>query len=151
MISSCFGGRNAKPPLRQAANVSRHTEASMKLEEIYNNYVLNDGETISFTVDFLDCSCVVRMLIRKAIEKQRFQKCQIELLFRGVTNIDISEDFRTQGAYSDITFTKTDNGEFYLSLDPYGNANKPHENDNFIIVSSLLTVTFDNGEKMEIS
>ncbi len=123
----------------------------MKLEDIYNYYALNDGETLSVKVGFFDCTCVVRLLVRKSIDKQRFRKCEIELLFSGVTNIDISEDFRTQGAYSDITFTKTDDGNFYLSLDPFSNTNEPHKNDNFIIVSRMLKVTFHNGEKIEIS
>jgi hypothetical protein len=123
----------------------------MKLEEIYSKYALNDGETKSFKIDFSNRSCSVRLLIRKAIEKQKFQKCEIELFFSGIINIDISEDFRTSGAFSDITFTKTVNNNYYLSLDPYDKTGEPHENDNFIIISSLLNITDENGETAEVS
>jgi hypothetical protein len=123
----------------------------MKLEEIYSKYALNDGETKSFKIDFSNRSCSVRLLVRKAVEKQKFQKCEIELIFSGVINIDFSEDFRTTGGFSDITFTKTFNGNYYLSLDPYGNTGEPHENDNFIIISSSLNVTDENNEKIEVT
>ena len=123
----------------------------MKLKDIYNSYALNDGETLSFKLDFSDCSCAVRLMVRKSVENQKFEKCEIEFVFRGVANIEISEDFGTKGGFSDITLTKTSDGNFYLSLDPYGNTNEPHDNDNFIIVGSSLTVKFDNGEKFDVS
>jgi len=123
----------------------------MKLEDVYKNYALNDGELRSFKIDFCDCSCTIRLLVRKSVGKQRFQKCEIELLFTGVANIDISEDFRTKGGFSDITFTKTSDGNFYLSLDPYGNTGEPHENDNFVIVGSSLTLKLGNSDKFKLS
>lgn len=123
----------------------------MNLEDLYNNYALNDGEILSINVDFLDFTCSVRLLVRKTINQKVFRKCEIELLFSRVTNIDISEDFRTQGAYSDITLTKNNASNFYLSLDPYCNKNEPQENDNIVVVSHLLKVRFNKDEYFEIS
>jgi hypothetical protein len=123
----------------------------MKLEEIFSSYALNDGETLSFNLNFIDQTCAVKLKVRRHLRKQQFQECAIDLQFIDVLTIDISEDFRTTGGFSDITFTKTAEGKFYLSLDPYGNTGQPNERDNFVITSSSLIITYESGEKFQVS
>jgi hypothetical protein len=123
----------------------------MKFEELLCSYVFNDGETLHAKIDIFDRSCSVVLRVRKHIERQRFQQCEVELLFKGVFEVDISEDFRTSGSYSDITFTKTEDGNFYISIDPYSNTGNPNENDNFVIVSSELVILTEDGNKFQIT
>ncbi|RYD52786.1 MAG: hypothetical protein EOP52_01165 [Sphingobacteriales bacterium] len=123
----------------------------MTIEDIHDDYALCDGEILSYTVDVARCSFAVRLLVRKIIGKQTFQECKIELVFSECDSIDISEDFRTSGTYSDITLAKLSDGTFYLSLDPYGNFGEPHENDNYVIVGSSLALVLDTGDTFELS
>lgn len=112
----------------------------MNLEEIFTNYALNDGETLSFKIDFTKHTCNIKLKVRRHIKNQKFQPCEIELNFEGVKEIDISEDFRTNGGYSDITLTKIKDDYFYFSIDPFGNTGEPNERDNFVIIAKSLVV-----------
>lgn len=123
----------------------------MKLEDIYTNYVLNDGQILLLQVNYSDRSSTLRLRVRKRIDKTSFETCEIELLFIGVISIDISEDFGTNGNYSDITFTKTSNAEFYISLDPFTNTNDSHANDNSTIVSKTVILKINDEEQLELS
>ena len=91
----------------------------MNFEEIFTNYTLNDGETLSFSIDFTNRKCSIKLKVRRYNNNRKFQSCEIELHFEGLKEVDISEDFRTNGGYSDITLTKTNDNYFYLSIDPY--------------------------------
>ena len=115
----------------------------MNFEEIFTNYALNDGETLSFSIDFTNRTCNIKLKVRRHIKNQNFEPCEIELDFEGLKEIDISEDFRINVGYSDITLTKTKDDYFYLSIDPYNNTGEPNERDNFIIIAESLVVVND--------
>ena len=123
----------------------------MKIEEIFEQYVLNDGRTLSFNVDFLKRNCFITLKVRCVVDKKKLTECEIELTFEQVESIDISEDFRTGGGYSDITLAKLANGSFYLSTDPYGNTGSPDDRDNNVIVAASFSLISENGQKFEIS
>jgi hypothetical protein len=46
---------------------------------------------------------------------------------------------------------KLNTGDFYLSIDPFGNSGLPHAEDNFIIKSGSLTMIDEIGERHVIS
>ncbi len=123
----------------------------MKLEEILSSYAFNDGQVLSFKIDISDQSCTVVLKVRKHLGRQQFRKCLIDLVFAKISNINISEDFRTCGGYSDITFIKTADEEFYLSLDPYSNLGQPNDEDNLVIISRLLSITYEDGNNIQIT
>src|ERR1700752_605509 len=107
----------------------------MASDEIPSNYLMNDGEVISFFLDFSgDRTATISLKVRRCVKKEKFEMREVLLLFTGVSQIDISEDFRTNGGYSDFTFHKSEDG-YYVSFDPYDNAGVPNENDNFVIRS----------------
>lgn len=112
----------------------------MNFEEFLTNYALNDGETLSFSIDFTNRTCKIKLKVRRHLKNQMFHPCEIELHFESLKEIDISEDFRTNGGYSDITLTKTKDDYFYLSIDPYDNTGEPNERDNFVIIAQSLLI-----------
>ena len=129
----------------------------MTLEEIFRHYALNDGSVLSFQVGFADhCDvgggnkAIIVLQVRRLIHKHQYEKCTITLEFSRTTEIDISEDFRTNGGYTDIVMTKLEDGQFYLSVDPYGNTGEPNEMDNFVIKGENL-VLVDGNERHVIS
>lgn len=129
----------------------------MTLEEIYQQYALNDGEVISFQILFASSQredagnkTIVVLKARKRLCEQQFESCTITLEFSHATEVNISEDFRTNGGYSDIVFTKLADGHFYLSFDPYGNTGEPNENDNFVITAKQL-ILIDEDVRQIIS
>jgi hypothetical protein len=123
----------------------------MRLEEITKNYIFCDGEILSLSIDFLKKVCTISLQIRNWLNRSKFQKCTVDLEFTDVFTIDISEDFRTDGRYSDITFTKLIDNKFYLSLDPYGNTGQPDNRDNFIVTANSFSFTKENGEKFKVN
>lgn len=50
------------------------------------------------------------------------------------------DDF-TSIYYSDITLTELENGEYYLSIDPYDNTNVPNDKDNFVFKFKNLEIS----------
>jgi hypothetical protein len=64
----------------------------------------------------------------------------VDLELNTLTHFDIVEDFESK-SYSDLTLTRLGNGEYYLSLDPYGNSNQPHERDNFVFKCKTLRIS----------
>jgi hypothetical protein len=86
-------------------------------------------------MDFSEAGTVTLGLkIRRQSKKGMVENCEATLIFVQLIEVNISEDFRTGGGYSDFTFQKLEN-EFYLSLDPFGNSGTPNEQDNFVIRS----------------
>lgn len=131
----------------------------MTLEGIYQGYALNDGQVISFIIGFpvdstetLSGSIVsIALNVRKYIGEQQFEPCTIVLEFTQTVEVDICEDFRTQGSYTDIVLAQIDDGHFYLSLDPYSNSGQPSDNDNFVIKAKQLSIIDETGMKQIIS
>lgn len=113
----------------------------MQYEDPLSNYALNDGEILWFKLDLSQQTCTLRLNVREYAETRKLKEFIIDLNFTEVSSIEISEDFRTYGRYSDVTFSKTNDGSFYLSLDPYGNTGIPDEKDNFVIIAKYLVVT----------
>lgn len=104
----------------------------MTNDSISLNYILNDGQVVSANVDFGEYpSATVILNGRKRTADKKIESKVIEIRLKGLVNFNISEDF-TSRYYSDITLTKLENGDFYLSLDPYDNTNRPNEQDNFV-------------------
>ena len=120
----------------------------MSLEELYSTYALCDGKIYSFKVDFnyllfgdtKHADAIIEIKVRKKAGRHRFENCLIELYFKQVVKFSLYEDFENGIDYSDITFTKLENGLFYFSIDPYGNTNEPHDKDNFIVVAKSFQV-----------
>jgi hypothetical protein len=121
----------------------------MTLEEFFESkYILNDGEICSILIDYensTNYSVKIKLKLRKSLSSTKFEDTFCTLHFENIEQVDIFEDFGTGTNYSDITLIRLNNGNFYLSLDPYDNTNLPNEKDNFIVKSSSLTITEDQG------
>ena len=111
----------------------------MTLKEITDIYILCDGEIISCNINFDGEPFATLILkIREKLEK-KMNYVLLQFQITGLSKCEIYEDFKTQ-YYSDITLIELENGEFYLSLDPYDNSNIPDERDNFIICGKTFSV-----------
>jgi hypothetical protein len=111
----------------------------MTLDEATTNYILNDGQIISCSIKFEDEPTAVIVLKVREISSNKQVNAYIELIFGNLIEIYLFEDF-TEEYYSDITLLQMNTGEYYLSLDPYGNSNEPNEKDNFIIKAKTLEI-----------
>ncbi|MBC5773587.1 hypothetical protein H8S95_05885 [Pontibacter sp. KCTC 32443] len=116
----------------------------MELEDLLSNYVLGDGEIISIETNLNyqernKSAATVDLIIRKSVDKKKFEKCRVKLKFEQVIEVSINEDFGSV-YYSDVVLVKQENGSYYLSLDPYGNSGKPHEDDNLIIIANAFAI-----------
>lgn len=124
----------------------------MTLEEIYQGYALNDGQIISFEMTYsVDRTVTVVLQVRKHLPKQQYQPSRIIFVFQQVTELDVLEDFGTEGNYSDVILTRLDDNQFYLSLDPFDNTGEPSGNDNFVIKAKLLLFMNEMGAKYTLS
>ena len=122
----------------------------MKFEDLLKRYSFNDGETLGLTTDFRNKTISILLNVRRFIRKKKLEKCLISLEFIEATTFDIIEDFTTAGSYSDIKFLKNENGEFYISIDPYDNTSNSNQRDNFVIKSNLLTIVNEFGDRLKI-
>jgi hypothetical protein len=123
----------------------------MSIDELKIIYAFADGSVTSFTLDYEPRQFSIALNIKRQKGKDIFQSCAIELVFSGLSMLHIFEDFPTNGGYTDITFLKLDTGEFYLSLDPFGNSGFPHNEDNFIIISRTLRLINQEGEIHDVN
>lgn len=120
----------------------------MNLEALCSAYILCDGKVHSFqlNLDYLStneskrANAQISLGVRKKVAKNKFESCIIELDFEGISEIRLCENFKSSIDYSDITFNKLENGLFYFSIDPFGNTNEPHANDNFVLVAQSFRV-----------
>lgn len=109
------------------------------------NYILNDGEIISLSLDCqfasnsLNRQATIELKIRKWLSTTQWVSCQIQLQFQQIRQIKISEDFSSV-SYSDIVLKQMLDNTWYLSLDPYGNTGEQHEQDNFVVIADFLIV-----------
>ncbi|MBC6697988.1 hypothetical protein [Hymenobacter sp. BT190] len=122
----------------------------MNFEETKNIYAFADGNVTTFKLEYEPRRFSIGLDIKKFKGKQKFEPCTIELVFSGTTELYIFEDFPTSGGYTDITFVKLDTGEFYLTLDPYGNSGVPHDEDNFVMKAETLMFVNEAGEVNEV-
>ena len=124
----------------------------MTLEEIYQGYALNDGQIISFEMTYsIDSTITIVLQVRKHQHKQQYEPSRITLMFQQVTEIDLLEDFTTQGNYSDVVLARLSDNQFYLSLDPFDNSGEPSDNDNFVIKAKQLSFIDETGTKYTLS
>jgi len=63
----------------------------------------------------------------------------VHILLSGIQKVVINDDFKLS-RHSDVTFTKTENNTWYLSLDPHGNSGEPHEDDNMVFVADSMNI-----------
>jgi hypothetical protein len=122
----------------------------MTLTDILKKYALNDGSICSFHLNYELKQLTLHLKVRRHLSGQKFEDCILELEFNHLKEIYIFEDFPTDGGYTDITFIKLANAEFYLSLDPYGNSGLPHGEDNLVIKAMNLTVIEPDNVRQEI-
>lgn len=111
------------------------------------NYVFTDGEIISFNVNYqtpvgreFTTSATVTIKAKRALTNNKFEYCFMEMTFHSVSSFHITESFRRETGFSEITLKKLDNGNFYVSLHPFNNLNEPHELDNFVIQAESFTI-----------
>lgn len=111
------------------------------------NYILVDGEIIMLSLgleyQFVSNSPIrqatIQLAVRKRLSPTKWVPCQVQLQFQQLRKIDISEDF-SSASYSDFVLMRLPDKTWYLSLDPYGNAGEPHEQDNLVVVAESLAV-----------
>src|SRR5947209_20409687 len=120
----------------------------MLLEEFKQKYILSDGQVLSLACDFNQRQIQLQLNVRKWNGKKP-EPCTLDILFNGVTEIDLLDNFDVS-SYSDVIFIKTDTGDFYASFDPLDNSGLPSESDNFVIKSHEV-VFFDGGEGVKLS
>ncbi len=114
----------------------------MTLEQFYNeNYVLSDGNILSIHIDNQN-GTIIKVVISTVqyLKKDKYRKCTILLTFSQLVEVNIFGNSDILGNYTDITILKLDDGNFYVSFDPYANTNKQHENDNNIIISENIEI-----------
>ncbi|OON67782.1 hypothetical protein [Hymenobacter sp. CRA2] len=119
----------------------------MNLEAVGQQYALNDGEirAVELSLRYGESAASkgsVQLRVRKRVSKNRYESCLLTLEFGCVVRAVVDEDFTNSinYNYSDIVLTKLENGLYYLSLDPFGNSGKPHEQDNLVLVAQSLTI-----------
>ncbi|MDP3930388.1 MAG: hypothetical protein Q8R57_15315 [Bacteroidota bacterium] len=117
----------------------------MTINEINSNYFIADGQLISIKIDYNSdinslTSATVVIKIRKKIGTKKTMEAILQLFFTELILIDIIESFDST-FYSDIKLLLLDNGEYYLSLDPFDNSEIPNNNDNFKIKARTLNIT----------
>lgn len=121
----------------------------MNLEQLYNeSFALSDGEILSFYFDysqlndnlFLPNTAIIKISARQILKRRKYRICKLVMTLTNVVEIRIFDE-GDNGNYSDITIIKQDNGTYYVSFDPYGNTNTPHENDNFVIIAHTLDIS----------
>lgn len=119
----------------------------MIMSELLKDYILNDGEITSliigldyqFASNSLNRQVTIELKIRKRLSPTEWAPCQIQLQFQQIRQIKIFEDFSSV-SYSDIVLKQLPDNTWYLSLDPYGNVDEPHEQDNLVVIADLLLV-----------
>lgn len=111
----------------------------MTLDEATTNYILNDGQIISCSIKFEDEPTAIIVLKVREIRSNKQVNAYIELIFGNLIEIYLFEDF-SSAYYSDITLLQMNSDEYYLSLDPFDNANEPNEKDNFIVKAKTLEI-----------
>ena len=116
----------------------------MELEDLLSNYVLGDGQIISIEANLnyqerSRSTATVELIIRKSAGKKKLEKCRVKLQFEQLIEVGINEDMESD-YYSDIVLVIQENGTYYLSLDPYGNTGKPHEDDNLVIIANAFAI-----------
>ncbi|GAB3830163.1 hypothetical protein [Hymenobacter jeollabukensis] len=117
----------------------------MNLEAVGQQYALNDGEirAVELSLRYGEPTASkgsVQLRVRKQVAPNKYESCLLTLELSGVTKVLLDEDFTAGVYYSDIVLTKLENGLYYLSLDPFGNSGKPHEQDNLILVAQSLII-----------
>ena len=111
----------------------------MTFKETISKYIFSDGKLISCVINFAnENSVIINLKVRKQIEK-RYKECLLELKFQNVIEFNLFENFGTEN-YTDITFVKLETGEYYISLDPYGNLNEKNEHDNFVVKAKAVEI-----------
>ena len=112
----------------------------MTLEQIYNaNYVLSDGEILS--IHFKNQNgTIVEIIIstRQFLKKEKYRVSKLLMTLTRIVEINLFDNADILGSYSDITIERLENGNYYVSFDPYGNSNKRHERDNNIFISENI-------------
>ena len=117
------------------------------MSELLENYILSDGEIISFSLNLdyqftggsLTRQATVELKIRKRLSAIKCMPCQVQLQFQQLRRISLFEDFASV-SYSDIVLKQLANATWYLSLDPYSNTGEPHEQDNLVLVADSLVI-----------
>ena len=117
------------------------------MSELLENYILSDGEIISLVLSLyyefaggsLNRQATIELKIRRRLSKIKWVPCQLQLKFQQLRQIKITEDFSST-SYSDIVLKQMPDTTWYLSLDPYGNTDEPHELDNLVIIADLLII-----------
>jgi cobyric acid synthase len=112
----------------------------MTLEQAYNEkYVLSDGDILSIHIKNPECTYAeITISTRQYLKKEKYRICKLEIIFTNIKKISLFDNANILGKYSDITIARLDNGNYYVSLDPYENTNEPHEKDNNIIISEQI-------------
>ena len=128
---------------------------NISLDDFVNQYVLCDGfvHSISLHYSTEPSSIQVILRIRRYQSKTRHQWHYASLLFSEIQEFYINGDKGINtSAYSDIVFCSMENGEIYLSLDPYGNSGQPHPEDNDVILAMNVAISVNEiNEKSNIS
>ena len=108
------------------------------------NYVINDGQIISWNMTFETAtkanSVNIIVSIRKMISKSKYQTCMLEIQLNEVQQIVVNSDCVDSGNFSDAIIVKLKNNTFYICFDPYDNSGIPHEDDNFKFISKALEI-----------
>ena len=112
----------------------------MTLEQFYfERYVLSDGEILSIHFDNQN-GTIVNIIIstRQYLTKGKYRVCKLLMTLTKLMEVNIYDNDNILGTYTDITIFKLENGNYYVSFDPYGNTNKKHENDNNIFIAENI-------------
>ena len=112
----------------------------MTLDEIYNeNYALSDGEILSIHFDNQNGTIItITISTKQYLKKEKYRICRLIMTLTQIVEFNLFDNADVLGNYSDITILKLENGNHYVSFDPFGNTNKPHENDNNIFISKNI-------------
>jgi prepilin-type processing-associated H-X9-DG protein len=116
---------------------------SITLDELNQQYALCDGKIRSIFLRPRSGEVDVLLGLRmRGDSKAPLGTAPVLLTFSGRVNyafVDGNMD-ETAGDYSDITLVQLDDGRYYLSLDPFGNSGRPHDDDNDVVVADRLAV-----------
>ena len=119
----------------------------MLFEEFRTKYLLSDGQVLGMSVDFEQKQISLRLNAR-VLNGKKAERCEIKLHLNESFELDLVDTLDMEW-HSDMVFIRLENGEFYLSFDPFGNSGLPNDSDNFVIKCKGVEL-FHDGEQYEI-
>ncbi len=112
----------------------------MTLEQLYvENYSLHDDAILAIQIEKEEVVIAkIKISTNQTIKKRKYRECKLLITLSNVVEMYMFDEKEILGYYSDLTLVQLENKYYYISFDPYGNANERNENDNYVFIAENL-------------